>query len=75
MRGQTVTVEVAAEGARLEFEAQAEAAGDTGDVVAMRNPSSRRRFLASDGGTGQSLGHDHAGQGNAMSIRSIGQRL
>src|SRR5208283_5565523 len=29
MRGQTVTVEVIAEGARLEFEAQAEAAGAT----------------------------------------------
>jgi flagella basal body P-ring formation protein FlgA len=55
MRGQTVTVEVTAEGARLEFEAQAEAAGDTGDVVAMRNPSSRRRFLARVVGPGKVL--------------------
>jgi flagella basal body P-ring formation protein FlgA len=55
MRGQTVTVEVTAEGARLEFEAQAEAAGDTGDVVPVRNPSSHKRFLARVAGPGKVL--------------------
>ncbi|MGP8248272.1 MAG: flagellar basal body P-ring formation chaperone FlgA [Bryobacteraceae bacterium] len=53
MCGQTVTVEVVAEGARLELEAQAEAAGDIGDVVAVCNPSSHKRFLARVMGPGK----------------------
>jgi flagella basal body P-ring formation protein FlgA len=55
MRGQTVTVEVAAKGAHLELEAQAEASGDTGDVVAVRNPSSHRQFRARIVGPGRVL--------------------
>jgi flagella basal body P-ring formation protein FlgA len=55
MRGQTVTVEVAAEGARLELEAEAEAAGDIGDAVAVLNPSSHKRFLARVVGPGRVL--------------------
>jgi flagella basal body P-ring formation protein FlgA len=55
MRGQTVTVEVAAEGARLELQAEAEAAGDTGESIAVLNPSSHKRFLARVVGPGRVL--------------------
>ena len=55
MRGQTVMVEVTADGARLEFEAQAEVAGANGDIVAVRNPSSHKRFLARVVGPGRVL--------------------
>jgi flagella basal body P-ring formation protein FlgA len=55
MRGQTVTVEVAAAGAHLELEAQAEGSGNTGDVVAVRNPSSHKQFLGRVTGPGRVL--------------------
>lgn len=55
MRGQTVTVEVTADGARLELEARAESAGDTGALVAVRNPSSHKQFLARVVGPGRVL--------------------
>jgi flagella basal body P-ring formation protein FlgA len=45
-RGDRVVVEARVGGARLEFEAVAEAAGSAGDLIPVLNPTSKRRFLA-----------------------------
>ena len=53
MRGDTVRVEVVMGGARLEFEAQAEASGAIGDTIAVLNPVSKKRFPARVDGKGK----------------------
>jgi flagella basal body P-ring formation protein FlgA len=45
-KGDTVKVEVLAGAARLELTAVAEAAGALGDLIAVQNPDSKRRFRA-----------------------------
>ena len=45
-RGDVVNVEVRSGGARLEFTGKAESSGRTGDLVAVRNPTSNRVFRA-----------------------------
>jgi len=52
-RGETVLVEVRAGAARLELEARAEASGSTGDTIPVRNPVSKKRFLARVEGKGR----------------------
>jgi flagella basal body P-ring formation protein FlgA len=44
--GDTVMVDVKAGGVRLAMEAKAEGSGAAGDVIAVRNPETRRRFQA-----------------------------
>jgi len=46
MRGELVRVDVRSGGAHLEFEAQAEASGATGETISVRNPTSNKRFPA-----------------------------
>jgi flagella basal body P-ring formation protein FlgA len=46
MRGSTVHVDVRDGAARLELDAVAEASGDAGEFIPVRNPSSGRRFRA-----------------------------
>ncbi len=52
-RGDTVRVEVQSGHARLVLEAQAEAAGATGESIPVRNPASNRRFRARVEGKGR----------------------
>jgi flagella basal body P-ring formation protein FlgA len=53
MSGETVRVEVRSGGARLEFEARALVSGATGETIAVRNPSSQKRFPARVEGKGR----------------------
>jgi flagella basal body P-ring formation protein FlgA len=52
-RGETVRVEVHFGGAFLEMEGRAEAAGSTGETIAVLNPETRRRFQARVRGKGR----------------------
>jgi flagella basal body P-ring formation protein FlgA len=52
-QGDTVEVQVQAGNAYLKFEARAEASGAVGDAIAVRNPTSGKRFLAKVQGKGQ----------------------
>jgi flagella basal body P-ring formation protein FlgA len=54
-RGDLVEVEVRSGGARLSFTATAESAGRSGEVIAMRNPSSNKVFRARLNGKGHAL--------------------
>jgi flagella basal body P-ring formation protein FlgA len=54
-RGDSVHVEVRSGAAHLEFTAKAETAGRSGDVIAVRNPSSNKIFRARIAGKGQVL--------------------
>jgi flagella basal body P-ring formation protein FlgA len=53
LRGETVRVEVRDGGAHLEMEATAEASGASGEIIAVRNPISKRRFQARVEGKGR----------------------
>ncbi|MBZ5723565.1 MAG: flagellar basal body P-ring formation chaperone FlgA [Acidobacteriia bacterium] len=52
-RGDTVRVEVREGGAQLEFEAQADASGSTGQTIPVVNPVSKKRFQARVEGKGK----------------------
>ena len=54
-RGDAVEVEVRSGAARIAFVATAESAGRTGDIIAVRNPSSNRVFKARVGGKGRAF--------------------
>lgn len=53
MRGETVRVEVRDGGAHLELEATAEGPGALGETIPVRNPISKKRFLARVEGKGR----------------------
>lgn len=63
LRGDTVLVDVRNGAAHLELEAQAEASGAVGDIIAVRNPSSHQRFLARVEGKDRVLVDSSAGSG------------
>ena len=52
-KGETVRVQVWNGGARLELEAQAQAAGGAGQMIPVVNPASKKRFLARVEGRGR----------------------
>jgi flagella basal body P-ring formation protein FlgA len=52
-RGDKVAVQVIAGGALLQFEAEAETPGHTGDLIVLRNPENGRRFQAKVEGKGK----------------------
>jgi flagella basal body P-ring formation protein FlgA len=54
-RGDSVNVEVRHGGARLSVQAVAESGGRRGDRIALRNPETKRRFLAQVAGKGQAV--------------------
>jgi len=53
LRGDIVKVEARSGGAHLEFEARAEGSGTNGDLIAVTNPTSHRRFPARIAGKGR----------------------
>jgi flagella basal body P-ring formation protein FlgA len=53
VRGQTVRVEVRSGSARLELDAEAEASASAGQTVPVRNPESKKRFMARVEGPGR----------------------
>ncbi len=53
VRGQTVEVEVISGTARLTLEAEAEASGSMGQTIPVRNPESKKRFMARVEGPGR----------------------
>jgi flagella basal body P-ring formation protein FlgA len=54
-RGDSVSIQVFSGAARLEFVGKAETAGSTGDLIAVRNPSSNRIFQARVNGKGKAV--------------------
>jgi flagella basal body P-ring formation protein FlgA len=54
-RGDAVSVQVFSGAARLEFVGKAETAGSTGELIAIRNPSSNRIFQARVNGKGKAV--------------------
>ena len=70
-RGETVSIEVLSGATQLRFQGRAESAGNTGDVISVRNPANGRLFSARVDGEGKAVVHANSQQQSARSVPAV----
>jgi flagella basal body P-ring formation protein FlgA len=74
-RGEMVSVEVFSGAAQLSLQAQAQSAGNSGDVISLRNPASGRRFPARVEGERKAVIHANSQPRASQAVAPVSSRV
>ena len=74
-RGEMVSVEVFSGAAQLSLQAQAQSAGNSGDVISLRNPASGRRFPARVDGERKAVIHANSQPRASQAVAPVSSRV